>query len=499
MSLFGINNQELGRKASAVVKKNLYQGLLHKDDRGVTAKYAKPSDADSALVDIYVPQPLKGKLRMYGGAVNGLWVNQNNLPDSNGQGRHVLSKRFTVDMLKRYDEIVEVSEEEIQGTSSTEINESFVSIAQTQITNDITLNTNAYVFAEQINEFFQDSFSATPTATEVNNALEIYVKPNPDNGIASRTAFARANAKISRGSKVIYASFIPADQRQAFIMDEASFGVDLTIVNHFQASDISAMMAGRGGVNPFSGQKKTEADYKTGWFGMLNGVPLYVVAQDIKDKIWENLGLDATKTADLEVIELLEQIVCFITPAASTSRTMKLENIKSVDNPKGQGIILQPLAKLGCRTFDGKLIKAVASGADFADTATAIASITKIKDAIKMQLPNMSYDLNPPIAANSVLTTVDDGTQSITVTLRNMQAQFAEMLTKFEALQRKEAKEEVLAKVKERTKGAKLDNKAIEQAVEQAVNGIGGQFGNATKTVEDAISEVIDTVGKDNK
>ena len=114
MSLFNLNNQQVARLTSKTVYKNLYQDIIHKDGFGITDRFVTPEQTKASLIDIYVPVPIGGRFRMRGASVNGYWANQDNAPDSNKQRNHVLSKRFTIDILKRYDFNIAVSEDEIE-------------------------------------------------------------------------------------------------------------------------------------------------------------------------------------------------------------------------------------------------------------------------------------------------------------------------------------------------------------------------------------------------
>ena len=118
MGLFSLNNQEVARKVSRTVYKNLYQDIIHKEGFGITDKFITPEQTTAAMVDIYVPIPIASKFRMRGAETNGLWTNTENLVNEKGQRKHVLSKRFSIDILKRYDTNIAVSEDEVEGMNS---------------------------------------------------------------------------------------------------------------------------------------------------------------------------------------------------------------------------------------------------------------------------------------------------------------------------------------------------------------------------------------------
>lgn len=416
MSLFNVNNQQIARLVSKTVYKNLYQDIIHKDGFGITDKFVTPEQTNAAVIDIYVPLPINNRFRMRGAATNGAWTNKDNLPDSTtGQRKHVLSKRFSIDILKRYDTNIAISEDEVEGTNAANLNEGFEQICKNQIEQDIAININGYTFASQLYSFFIDSFSTTPTAAEVKKAIEIYTYSSTNRTAATR-AFKLSNAKVSKGDSKLYAGYYPADQRQAFLFDP-TFLVDLSDTNALSSSDVATRMVAQGGLNAFTGEKKTVADYQSGYVGWLDGMPLYEVMTQIKDAIYYYLGLDDTKTADQTVIGYLEQLSCLIAPANATLRGLRPTSFKTVDDPDTQGVIIQPKVNMGVRCLSGNSLKAVFSGSNFDTAANALTAITAIRAKLvgKFVLPNLNYDNDNLIGVDNFVQANADGSQNAPV------------------------------------------------------------------------------------
>lgn len=408
MSLFNLSNQQVARKVSKTVYKNLYQDIIHKDGFGITDKFVTPEQTNASIVDIYVPIPINNRFRMRGASTNGLWANKDNLPDATtGQRKHVLSKRFSIDILKRYDSNIAVSEDEIEGTNAANLDEGFEQICKDQIEQDIAININGYTFASQLYSYFMDSFSATPTAAEVEKAIEFYTYSS-ENRTAAIRAFKLSNAKVSRGDSKLYAGYYPAQARQAFLFNTV-FLVDLTDTAALSASDVATRMLAQGGMNAFTSEQKTVADFEKGYVGWLDGMPLYEVMQQVKDATYYYLGLD--ETTDATTIALLEQLSCLIAPANATLRGLKPTSFKTVDDPDVQGVIIQPKVNMGVRCLSGNSLKAVFSGTGFTNATTALASVTSIRKALvgKFVLPNLSYDYDNDIASDNFLQAMKDG------------------------------------------------------------------------------------------
>ncbi len=410
MSLFNLSNQQVARLVSKTVYKNLYQDILHKDGFGITDRFVTPEQTNAAIIDIYVPIPINNRFRMRGAATNGAWANTENLPNqTTGQRKHVLSKRFSIDILKRYDTNIAISEDEVEGTNAANLDEGFEQICKNQIEQDIAININGYTFASQIYSFFMDSFSDTATASELKKAIEFYTYDATKRTDAIR-AFKLTNAKVSKGDSTLYAGYYPADKRQAFLFN-TTYLVDLTDTVALTASDLATKMLAGGGMNAFTGDKKTVADFESGYVGWLDGMPLYEVSQQVKDATYYYLGLDATK--DATVIGYLEQLSCLIAPSNATLRGLRPTSFKTVDDPDTQGVIIQPKVNMGVRCLSGNSLKAVFSGDDFADSTKALAAVQVIRTGLKgkFTLPNLNYDYDNDIASDNFVQAMADGTQ----------------------------------------------------------------------------------------
>lgn len=412
MGLFNVSNQQVARLVSKTVYKNLYQDILHKDGFGITDRFVRPEQTNAAMVDVYVPIPINNRFRMRGAETNGAWANKENLPDSTtGQRKHVLSKRFSIDILKRYDTNIAVSEDEVEGVAAASLDESFEKICRDQIEQDIAININGYTFASQLYSFFMDSFGDTPTAAELKKAVELYTYDSTNKTAAIR-AFKLSNAKVSKGDSKLYAGYYPAAARQAFLFN-TSFLVDLTETCSLSASDVATRMLAGGGMNAFTNEKHTVADYEKGYVGWLDGIALYEVLEQVLDATWYYLGLDVTR--DATTIGYLEQLFCMIAPANATIRGLKPTSFKTVDDPDTQGVIIQPKVNMGVRCLSGNSLKCVFSGEDFKDATTALKTVTAIRNAIKGKflLPNLNFDADPMIGVDNTLKTNKDGKSTV--------------------------------------------------------------------------------------
>lgn len=281
-----------------------------------------------------------------------------------------------------------------------------------------------YTFAAQLFAFFTESFAAAYakgssaaatdiTDAEVKAALEKYTYDSTNRTGAIR-AFKISNAKVSKGDSKLYADYFPADARQAFLFDPI-YLVDLSETASMSASDVATRMLAGGGMNAFTSEKKTVADFQKGYVGWLDGMPLYEVSQQVKNAAWYYLGLDATD--DATVIGYLNDIQAMIAPANATVRGLRPTSFKTVDDPDTQGVIIQPKVNMGVRCLSGTALKCVVSGTEWTGSTSnadnAKTTIVAILKAINMVLPNLSYDNDNKVAQASTLTSKADGTQTL--------------------------------------------------------------------------------------
>ena len=465
MSLFNLSNQQVARRVSKAVYKNLYQDILHKDGYGITDNFITPEMANTGtVVDVYVPIPLNGKFRMRGAQTNGLWTNTKNLPDAKtGQRRHALSKRFTIDVLKRYDENIAISEDEVAAHPKG-LDEGFEQICKKQIEQDIARSINGYTFASQLYAFFMDSFSEEPTEEEIAEAVEFYTYNGTDKTVALM-ALQLANAKVSNGNSKLYRDYEPADERQCFIFNNVHL-VHLRASLAMTASDAATLMLGQGGINPFTKEKAVVADFETGAVGVVDAVPLYSASANQLNTAIEYLGLDPA--ANAEAIGLIKQLASMIAPANATIRGLKPNTFKTVDDPDEQGVIVQPKVNMGVRCLSGNSIKVVFYGKDFTTLEQTKESIKKIRADVKgkLVLPNLSYDEDHLIGVDSYIQVNADGTMEKAVEGRATTAITTSAMTRMENND-ESAREDKKAKKNNKNNG----NKNNEPPVDTGSNG----------------------------
>lgn len=393
MSLFNLNNAQVGKIVSKTVYETLVQDIFHLDGKGLTDKFIPASSADAGAVDIYVPQPLNNRLRQYGGTTNGAWENTGN-DESSLKGKHVKSKRFSVDMTKRYDQNIPITEDEVELTNATNLTKGLVTIAQDQVEKDIAVQLNGATLAEQIYKWLKDSFAdwAAPTPLEIGMAMQIYTATT--DRFAAADAFRYANDAISDGDMTegieksnLYAGFFPSDERQGFIRGQ--FLTDLQKSFTQNASDVVAEINATGFLNPFTQSEAKRINLKTGIVGLYDGVPLTRVSGQVFSTMCYYLGVADDDTATKTILSGIVGLIC---PANATIRGMKPNSFKVVDYQHEQGVVVQPKVKYGIRCLSGKALHGIVTGAAWADATKAAASVKTLAGKLNLVLVNRAND-----------------------------------------------------------------------------------------------------------
>lgn len=386
MSLFNLNNAQVGKIVSKTVYETLVQDIFHLDGKGLTDKFIPASAADAGSVDIYVPQPLNNRLRQYGGETNGDWENTGN-DEQSLKDKHIKSKRFSVDMTKRYDQNIPITEDEVELTNATNLTKGLVTIAEDQVEKDIAVQLNGATLAEQVYKWLKDSFAdwANPTAAEIGAAMQIYSATT--DRYAAADAFRYANDAISDGDLTLNAGFFPSDERQGFIRGQ--FLTDLQKSFTQNASDVVAEINATGFLNPFTQSEGKRINLKTGIVGLYDGVPLTRVSGQVFSSMCYYLGI---ADDDAPTRTILAGIVGLICPSNATIRGMKPNSFKVIDYQHEQGVVVQPKVKYGIRCLSGAALKGIVTGASWADATKAAASVKALAAKLKLVLVNRAND-----------------------------------------------------------------------------------------------------------
>lgn len=284
MAFVTVNGFDVEHASNLLVYENLFPEIQHLNGKGVTDKYTKTNDVKSVTyIDVMRVLPYAPRFRKLGATNNGKWHNAKN---EGGYNNSPESEHYTIPVDLYYDEGVPITSVQ---TYSNPVQ--LKAVVMAQLIKAAGMSINIITHAKQWEGFFVDSFSATPTATEIANSLFKYdtsVATNAEGSVVD--AFIAANSNLTDGVPEIGAFIIPMEERQAFI----STTLDRLMKRQYQtnASEAAASILATGYINPFTGQE-AKINVAVGLAGMYDGVPMYLLNKVIRSFLYVALGVSS--------------------------------------------------------------------------------------------------------------------------------------------------------------------------------------------------------------
>lgn len=280
MAFVALNGFDVEHASNLLVMENLFPEIQHLNGKGSTDKYTKTDDVKSVTyIDVLRVLPYAPRFRKLG-ASNGKWHNANNVGGTNNAPE---SEKYTIPVDLWSDDGVQISSPQIY-SNPVELK----AIVSAQLLKSLGMSINVITHAKQWEGFFRDSFSDTPTADEIAEAIFAYDSTKASNLEGSAVdAFIAANSALSDGIPEIGAFTVPMDKRQAFI----SNNFDRVMKRQYQtnASEAAAQILATGYINPFTGEE-ARINMATGLAGMYDGVPMFILNRTIRRFMYVALG-----------------------------------------------------------------------------------------------------------------------------------------------------------------------------------------------------------------
>jgi hypothetical protein len=293
---------------------NIFQGEIESEKRGVTQRFT--TDVSGAQIRVIRVLPLTQEARELGTGLNG--ENFNTLIE---QPR---TEQYGLDVITVIDAPVDIPN----------VNQDMLPIdlmekVTKEIGNLINLNTNAMTIAGKYHKTF----------TDVANANVIYFDPADTDTTALQTAFLLANSALDDGDLTNGVAMFPMDDRVAVIQTAYRAKLLAKGVLVLGGSNYAQEMLAAGVLSPGAKPNKLE----NGYIGDFDGVPVHIVASLIWRTTERYLGLPAG--------ELNKVIGYFSSGLANVRGIAYNENMKIIDSPQGPGVRLQPLFRMGFKSF----------------------------------------------------------------------------------------------------------------------------------------------------
>ena len=381
-----VNGVAAERRIAAATLKNVYQGLVEKDGRGVNDKFVTAKDAEeSAQVFVHRVLPIKMQPRELGSSKNGASFSAN----------------------KHYTQTVTVGIELLMILDDT--------FTIPRVTQDMI---KVDLLAEQVEIYSKRERTIINGATAASKLLAVYLDKANGKAVNEKVI---SSTDVSNG--LVLEKFIDANS----LLDEGDqeHGIDMfdedTRVAIFKPSYRSVLKAKGilvlGGANYgydiAKGSAISQGDaarkMEDGFIGEIDGVPCHIISNESLQHAAEFLGFPA--------IELLKNhwkgyIASSLANARGVSTAEKFKTVPAVD---GQGVIVQPYTKFGVISWYplGNVMITDASYSPFEGLKTLFSSVAsqitfKLKPAGSRLFPTITFTAKSNSGFTASLAAADD-------------------------------------------------------------------------------------------
>ena len=319
-----INGVSAERKFATATLKNLYQGLIEKDGRGINDKFVTEDDANTAA-QVFVNRilPVKMKPREQGASKNGASFSQNQ--------HYVQTVTVGIEILQIVDDTITIPR-----------------VRQDWIKVDL-LAEEIEIYSDRLATILNGATAASKLLAsweaEANGyAVNKYTLTDPGLSTDNKQIlkqFIYANSLLDLGDESNGIDIFPVKTRIAVF--KPTWRAPLKVSGVLQLGGANyAYDILKGGAISHESRVSTEED---GYIGELDGIPCHLISNESLQHASEFLGFYGKEL-------LTSSFVGYIASSYANARGVSVaKQTKIVDAQNGQGIILQPLTKFGVKSW----------------------------------------------------------------------------------------------------------------------------------------------------
>lgn len=378
-----INGVAAERRVAAAILKNMFQGLVEKNNLGVNDNWVTESDADeSAQVFVHRIIPVKMKPRELGANKNGASFSANQ--------HYTQTTTVGIEILQILDDPI-IIPRATQSMIKTDL-----LAEQTQIYSDrLKTILNGATAASKILAVYLAKKASKPVNEKVISSTDVTNKE-------VLNKFIEANSMLDEGDQANGIDIFPEDTRIAVFKTSwratlKANGV-LTLGGANYAYDIAK------GDAISNGAKARKAE--DGYVGDIDGVPCHLISNESLMHAAGYLGFPDNEFLD-------NQLCGYIASSYANARGVSTsKQVKVVDAQSGQGLVFQPYTKFGCVSWYPKGNVMITSEAY--NPFTTLASIFgddvvfKLKGAGSRLFPTIAFSAKSNAAFTVTGTAKDD-------------------------------------------------------------------------------------------
>ena len=318
-----INGVSAERRISPAILKNMYQGLVEKDGRGVNDKFVTEDDAtSSAQVFVNRVLPVKMKPREMGANKNGASFSQNQ--------HFVQTETVGIEILQVLDDPI------IIPRARQDMIKVDLLAEQTKIYSDrLRTIVNGATFASKV----------LKTWIEDAAGHEVYTKVLTTAGGANiLNQFIEANSLLDEGDSEHGIDLFPEDTRVCVIKPAYRATLKTSGVLVLGGANYAYDIAKGAAISTEAKVSKTE----DGYIGEIDGVPCHVISNESLQHASGFLGFGESEIK-------ASPLIGYISSSYANARGVSTSKLtKVVDTRGGQGLELQPYCKFGVASWYAK-------------------------------------------------------------------------------------------------------------------------------------------------
>lgn len=350
-----VNGATLKRLYSSVVKDNIFQELFTRDGEACTEKYCE--DTSVAQVTVLRILPGLGAPRTMNSSVNGGFFDSSN-PIYNQ------TVAYPINLLDLIDFMIDIPEVQ-QDMMSTDLAATRAKILGGQVATAVNAMTIAAQLATNLNDIYNGTIDT--------NWIEL---PSTITDGTYLDAVISAGAKLDDGNIAEGIQTYPKSERALFL--RPTFKANLLKRGQLivGGSNYGQEMVKDGGLNPGA-----RTDNVTGFAGVIDDTPTYVVSAAIFAMVETYLGLEIGKLNGMQGL---------LVSGIGTGRGLAFnQTIKQIDCPAGPGVRMQPLYRFGAKCWDGLSVVPIVNNG-FANPGTGRLTVV----APRSRTFSLTYDKN---------------------------------------------------------------------------------------------------------
>lgn len=364
-----INGVSAERRISPAILKNMYQGLVEKDGRGVNDKFVTEDDAtSSAQVFVNRVLPVKMKPREMGANKNGASFSQNQ--------HFVQTETVSIEILQVLDDPI------IIPRARQDMIKVDLLAEQTKIYSDrLRTIVNGATFASKV----------LKTWLEDAAGHEVYTKTLTTAGGANiLNQFIEANSLLDEGDSEHGIDLFPEDTRVCVIEPAYRATLKTSGVLVLGGANYAYDIAKGAAISTEARATKTE----DGYIGEIDSVPCHVISNESLQHASGFLGFGESEIK-------ASPLIGYISSSYANARGVSTSKLtKVVDTRGGQGLELQPYCKFGVASWYAKGNVILASEAGF-NPVKFLKTVFSSKE-IAFKLKGAGSRLYPTITLGSV-------------------------------------------------------------------------------------------------